>query len=87
MPKLKTKSAAKKRFKITASGKVKFKQAFARHMMINKSKKMKRKARGTSVMFAADGEKVLNFFMPYAKKRRKRAVSRLEVKQQAAGAQ
>ena len=51
MPKLKTKSGAKKRFKVTAKGKVKFKQAHARHRLISKPKKMKRKARGTSVMF------------------------------------
>lgn len=72
MPKMKTKSGAKKRFKVTAKGKVKFKQAHARHRLISKPKKMKRKARGTSVMFKADGDKVLNQYLPYkAKKRRK----------------
>lgn len=71
MPKMKTKSGAKKRFKVTASGKVKFKQAHARHRLISKPKKMKRNAKGTSVMFKADGEKVVKNFMPYAKKRRK----------------
>ena len=64
MPKKKTKSGAKKRFKVTASGKVKFKQSNTRHRLISKSKKMKRHAKGTEVMFKADGEKVVTFFMP-----------------------
>lgn len=70
MPKMKTKSGAKKRFKVTAKGKVKFKQAHSRHRLISKPKKMKRKARGTAVMFKSDGVKVLNYFMPYALKKR-----------------
>lgn len=71
MPKMKTKSGAKKRFKVTASGKVKFKQAKARHMMMNKSKKMKRNARGTAVMFQSDAKKVIDFFMPYSRVKKK----------------
>jgi len=70
MPKMKTKSGAKKRFKVTAKGKVKFKQAHARHRLISKPKKMKRKARGTSVMFKSDGVKILNYFLPYSLKKR-----------------
>jgi large subunit ribosomal protein L35 len=65
MPKMKTKSAAKKRFKVTASGKVLSKGAFARHMMRNKSQKMKRQSRGTHVMHPADAKKVLINFLPY----------------------
>ena len=78
MPKMKTKSGAKKRFKVTASGKVKFKQAHARHRLISKPKKMKRNARGTSVMFKSDGDKVLNQYLPYqaAKRRKGRAKAR-----------
>ena len=70
MPKLKTKSGAKKRFSTTAKGKVKVKQAFARHMMQNKSKKMKRKARGTTILCAADERIVLRNFLPYARKKK-----------------
>ncbi len=70
MPKMKTKSSAKKRFKVSASGKVKFKQSNARHRLISKPKKMKRKARGTAVMFHSDGVKVLNYFLPYSLKKR-----------------
>lgn len=66
MPKMKTKSGAKKRFRVTATGKVKFSAAYRRHMMRNKSQKMKRDARGTSIMFKTDGENVKQYWMPYA---------------------
>ncbi|MBU6234897.1 MAG: 50S ribosomal protein L35 [Alphaproteobacteria bacterium] len=71
MPKMKTKSGAKKRFKVTASGKVKFKQAHARHRLISKPQKMKRKARGTAVMFKADGDKVINQYLPGQRRKSK----------------
>lgn len=64
MPKLKTKSGAKKRFSITASGKVKFKNAFSRHMQMNKPTKMKRKTRGTTILFKSDGDRVSSCWMP-----------------------
>ncbi len=73
MPKMKTKSGAKKRFKVTSSGKVKVKQAYARHMMMSKSKKMKRKAKGTTVLCDADERIVLRNFLPYARKKKKAA--------------
>jgi large subunit ribosomal protein L35 len=47
MPKLKTKSSVKKRFKQTATGKVNGGHAYKRHLLINKSTKMKRNARGS----------------------------------------
>ncbi len=50
MPKVKTKSAVKKRFKQTATGKIKGGHAYKRHLLINKPKKMKRKARGSYVV-------------------------------------
>lgn len=68
MPKMKTRSGAKKRFKVTAKGKVKAKQAYMRHMQMNKPKSMKRKARGTSVLDASDARIVLRNFIPYARK-------------------
>ena len=43
MPKMKTKSSAKKRFKITGSGKIKRKHAFKSHILTKKSKKRKLK--------------------------------------------
>ncbi len=69
MPKMKTKTGAKKRFRVTASGKVRFKQGKTRHMMMHKPKSMKRKARGTDIMFKADGERVLESFLPYSRKK------------------
>lgn len=54
MPKLKTKSAAKKRFRLTASGKVRANVAYKQHNLRKRSQKMKRKARGTMVLANCD---------------------------------
>lgn len=70
MPKMKTKSSAKKRFKVTKTGKVKAKSAFMSHMQMNKPKSMKRKARGTSVMSEPDQKIVLRNFLPYNRRKR-----------------
>ena len=43
MPKMKTKSSAKKRFKLTGTGKIKRKHAFKSHILTKKSKKRKLK--------------------------------------------
>lgn len=64
MPKMKTKSSAKKRFKITGSGKVMYAQAGKRHGMIKRTKKQIRNLRGTAVMFDTDGYNVKKFFLP-----------------------
>jgi large subunit ribosomal protein L35 len=64
MPKLKTKSGAKKRFRITASGKVKSAMAGKRHGMIKRTKKQIRQHRGTRVMFKADGDNIIQYFLP-----------------------
>jgi large subunit ribosomal protein L35 len=64
MPKMKTKSAAKKRFKITATGKVLSAAAGKRHGMIKRSNKFIRDARGTMVLAEPDGKKVIKNFLP-----------------------
>jgi large subunit ribosomal protein L35 len=64
MPKMKTKSSAKKRFKVTATGKVLTGQAGKRHGMIKRTKKFIRDARGTTTMSAPDA-KIVKQFMPY----------------------
>lgn len=64
MPKMKTKSSAKKRFKITANGKVKCQAAGKRHMMIKRSNKFIRNARGMMVLAEPDAKKVLRNFLP-----------------------
>jgi large subunit ribosomal protein L35 len=64
MPKLKTKSGAKKRFKITASGKVKYQQSGKRHGMIKRTTKQIREHRGTNVLFKTDGDNIKKYFLP-----------------------
>jgi large subunit ribosomal protein L35 len=64
MPKMKTKSSAKKRFKVTATGKVVTAQAGKRHGMIKRTKKFIRNARGTTTLSAPDA-KIVKGFMPY----------------------
>ncbi len=65
MPKMKTKSSTKGRFRRTGSGKLISGYAKKRHNLRKRSKKMKRKARGTTVMAAADA-KIIGKFMPYS---------------------
>ena len=76
MPKMKTKSSAKKRFKVTKSGKVKAGRAFMSHMMMNKPKSMKRKARGMDTLSDPDSRIVLRNFLPYSRKQRKTAAEK-----------
>ena len=64
MPKLKTKSGAKKRFKITASGLVKAGVAGKRHRLISHSAKYIRQNRGTKVMNESDA-KTIKSWLPY----------------------
>ncbi len=64
MPKLKTKSGAKKRFKMTATGKIKAGVAGKRHRLISHSAKYIRQQRGTKVMSAPDA-KIISHFLPY----------------------
>ncbi|TBW36436.1 50S ribosomal protein L35 [Siculibacillus lacustris] len=64
MPKMKTKSGAKKRFKLTATGKVKVAQAGKRHGMIKRTTKFIRDARGTAVLSECDA-RIVRKFLPY----------------------
>ena len=63
MPKIKTKSGAKKRFSLTSSGRVKMSQAGKRHGMIKRSSKFIRNARGSTMMSDADSKIVKNNFL------------------------
>ena len=56
MPKMKTKSGAKKRFKITGTGKIKAQAQGKRHGMIKRSAKFIRNARGTMVLNESDAK-------------------------------
>jgi large subunit ribosomal protein L35 len=64
MPKMKTKSGAKKRFKITAGGKVLSAHAGKRHGMIKRTNKQILQHRGTRVLFKTDGDNVRKYFLP-----------------------
>lgn len=65
MPKLKSKSGAKKRFRTTGTGKVRGNVAFKRHNLRKRSQKMKRTARGTFILAKGDAN-IIKQFLPYA---------------------
>jgi large subunit ribosomal protein L35 len=60
---MKTKSGAKKRFKLTASGKVRGGQAGKRHGMIKRTNKQLRNQRGTTILSDQDA-RVVRKFLP-----------------------
>ena len=59
-----SKSGAKKRFKVTGSGKVLYAQSRKRHGMIKRTKKQIRQLRGTNVLFKTDGDNIKKYFLP-----------------------
>ena len=65
MPKMKTKSSAKKRFSVRAGGSIKRGQAFKRHILTKKTTKVKRHLRGSIEVNARDTASV-RAMMPYA---------------------
>ncbi len=64
MPKLKTKSGAKKRFKLTGTGKVRSGQAGKQHGMIKRSRRQLRNQRGTTILSDQDA-RIVKKFLPY----------------------
>ena len=64
MPKLKTKSGAKKRFKITGSGKIKRKRAYKSHILTKKETKQKRRLSHKTIVSKAD-EGNIRPMLPY----------------------
>ncbi|MEW5893039.1 LSU ribosomal protein L35P [Sulfuritortus calidifontis] len=65
MPKMKTKSGAKKRFRVRGSGSVKRSHAYLRHILTKKSTKRKRNLRGMGGVAAVDVGHV-RAMLPYA---------------------
>lgn len=63
MPKMKTKSSAKKRFSKTASGKIRANQANKQHGMIKRTNKQIRNQRGTTILSPQDA-KIVRKFLP-----------------------
>jgi large subunit ribosomal protein L35 len=59
MPKMKTKSSAKKRFKLTGTGKIKRKHAFKSHILTKKSKKRKLKLTHDGLVHKSDRANIL----------------------------
>lgn len=64
MPKMKTKSGAKKRFKMTGTGKIKRKSAFKNHILTKKETKQKRRLSRKSVVDKSD-ERNIKLMFPY----------------------
>ncbi|MEX0967678.1 MAG: 50S ribosomal protein L35 [Bacteroidia bacterium] len=58
MPKMKTHSGAKKRFKLTASGKIKRKHAFKSHILTKKETKQKRNLTQSTLVHKTDEKRV-----------------------------
>ncbi|TMM07689.1 MAG: 50S ribosomal protein L35 [Actinobacteria bacterium] len=58
MPKMKTHSGTKKRFKVTATGKVRGRSAFSSHILEKKSPKRKRRHRAPAVISRHDAGRV-----------------------------
>jgi large subunit ribosomal protein L35 len=64
MPKMKTHSSAKKRFKVKSSGKVKRAKAYRRHLLTSKTRKRKRNLRGVAHFSECDIHKIKRL-LPY----------------------
>ena len=64
MPKMKTRRAAAKRYKVTGSGKVKYKKQGLRHILVKKSTKRKRKLRKAGILSSAE-QKRARVLVPY----------------------
>ncbi len=58
MPKMKTKSSAKKRFRLTGTGKLKRKHAFKSHILTKKSKKRKLKLTHDTLVHPSDSDNI-----------------------------
>jgi large subunit ribosomal protein L35 len=64
MPKLKSKSSAKKRFSVTGRGKLRRRTAYHRHNLTKRAKKVKRNQRKSRVLGASDAT-IVRPFLPY----------------------
>ncbi len=63
MPKLKTHSGAKKRFRVTGNGLVKAGKSHRRHFMRRRSQNMKRTSRQGLILFKTDGDNIIRHFL------------------------
>lgn len=58
MPKMKTNRSARKRFRLTATGKVRRNQAYMRHILTKKTRKRKRNLRSPALVAGADVQRI-----------------------------
>lgn len=65
MTKMKTNSSCKKRFSITGTGKIKFKNANKRHCMVKRSQRQIRNNRKPDYIFVGDADFIFKNFIPY----------------------
>jgi large subunit ribosomal protein L35 len=65
MPKMKTRKSASKRYKVTATGKVKYKKMGLRHILTKKTTKRKRHLRQGGILSPAETKKIKTL-LPYA---------------------
>jgi large subunit ribosomal protein L35 len=65
MPKMKTKSGAKKRFRVRGSGSIKRSQAYKRHILTKRTNKNKRQLRGSTSVHSTNLDSV-KAMLPYA---------------------
>lgn len=63
MPKIKTKSAAKKRFTLTGTGKIKRQHAYHSHILTKKTKKQKRNLDHSAIVVKANRKQVLDLLV------------------------
>ncbi|MGP1419662.1 MAG: 50S ribosomal protein L35 [Sphaerochaetaceae bacterium] len=64
MPKMKTRKSAAKRFRVTGTGKIRFKKSGLRHILTKKSRKTKRNLRATGIL-SESGAKAVKVMLPY----------------------
>ncbi|MCR4676600.1 MAG: 50S ribosomal protein L35 [Sphaerochaetaceae bacterium] len=65
MPKMKTRRAAAKRYRVTGTGKVRYKKQGLRHILTKKTTKRKRNLRATGILDESEARKV-RVMLPYA---------------------
>ena len=64
MPKLKTKSSVKKRFSLTATGKLRITQSGKQHFMRRRTNSQIRNQRGTTVIYNQEAKNIIKYFLP-----------------------
>jgi large subunit ribosomal protein L35 len=64
MPKMKSRSCVRKRFRATSSGRVKHRKAYTSHILTKKNRKRKRNLRRAGIANTTQGDKLLTMLLP-----------------------